>query len=301
MSRESGVADSAGSRRARNLLALGAAAGLIAAAWGLLQSPQSADPLPSDAVAIVNGTPIRLDAFRRAVAAVAAERRNPMDTEQRRHVLSRLIEEELLVQRGVELGLLRHDRRVRGDLVAAVIDSVVSVATAGEASDTELEAFHVQNADYFARPGRLRVRALRVRPREGESEAAARARGERAAARVRSGEAIGTVDAELGDPQVAPLPDVLLPPIKIREYLGPTALRHLLELEAGEVSDPLATPGGVWVLQVVEREPSRTLPFDELRAEVRAEWRRREGDRALRAYLDDLRDQGNVHVREPLP
>jgi parvulin-like peptidyl-prolyl isomerase len=190
---------------------------------------------------------------------------------------------------------------VRGDLVAAVIDSVVSTATAGEASDAELEAFHAQNADYFARPGRLRVQALLVRPREGEAETAARARAQRAAARVRSGESISGVEVELGEPQVAPLPDVLLPPIKIREYLGPTALRQLLELEAGGVSDPIATPGGIWVLQVVEREPSRTIPFDELRAEVRAEWRRREGDRALRAYLDDLRDQGNVHVREPLP
>jgi parvulin-like peptidyl-prolyl isomerase len=282
-------------------LALGAAAGLAAAAWGLLQStPVAVDGLPSDAIASVNGTTIRLEVYRRALAAVASDRRNPLDTEQKRHVLSRLIEEELLVQRGVELGLVRHDRRVRGDLVAAVIDSVVS-SRAREASDAELEAFYSENADYFARPGRLRARALRVRAREGESEEAALERARRAAERVRGGEPIAGVDDELGDPQVAPLPDALLPPLKIREYLGPTALRHLLELEAGQVSEPLATPAGLWVLEVVEREPSRTPPFAELRAEVRAEWRRRAGDRALRSYLDELRDRGDVRVREPLP
>ena len=41
----------------------------------------------------------------------------------------RLVDEELLLQRGFELGLVRRDAKVRNDVVAAVIDTAVGVCT----------------------------------------------------------------------------------------------------------------------------------------------------------------------------
>jgi len=87
------------------------------------------------------------------VQAVATDKRDPLTAEDRAHVLERLIEEELLVQRGLTLGLARQDRRVRADLTATVIDGVVSDASEGEPSDDELTAFYAANRDFFAGPG----------------------------------------------------------------------------------------------------------------------------------------------------
>ena len=42
-------------------------------------------------------------------------------------------------------------------------------------------------------------------------------------------------------------------------------------------------------------------PLDEIREEVRAELRRRAGDAALRAYLDELRARADVRVADALP
>ena len=57
-------------RRARALLALGATAGLAAAVATLVGGP--ALPVSADAVAVVNGVPIRRDDYLRALAGVAS-------------------------------------------------------------------------------------------------------------------------------------------------------------------------------------------------------------------------------------
>jgi parvulin-like peptidyl-prolyl isomerase len=287
-------------RRARALLALGAALGLAAAAVGLLRSGTGPSRLAlggDGVVASVNGEPVRLDAYRRAVAALASDRRNPLDAEDRRHVLDRMIDEELLVQRGLELGLARHDRRVRADLVQAVIASILADADERPPSDAEIAELYRESLDYFTRPGRLHVRQVLVR---GEDEPAWE-RARRVTERLRLGEALDRVAGELGDAEIAPLPDDLLPAAKLRDYLGPSALRSALALEPGEVSDPVSAAGGLRVLLLVRREPAQAPPLADVEDEVRAEWRRRAGDRALQRYLDALRESGDVRIAEPLP
>lgn len=151
------------SRRATILLGLGATAGLAVAALGLMEGGEIAGSLPDGAVAAVNGEIVRIEEYERAVRALASDRREPLGDEERRHVLDRIIDEELLVQRGLELGLMRHDRRVRGDIVSAVIDVIVSQTAAEVATDEEVEAFYEESRDYFTRTGRAKVRQILVR------------------------------------------------------------------------------------------------------------------------------------------
>ena len=54
-------------------------------------------------------------------------------------------------------------------------------------------------------------------------------------------------------------------------------------------------------LPLVERELPRTPDLSEIEAQVRTEWLRRAGDRALREYLDELRDQAEIVVAPKLP
>ena len=132
-------------------------------------------------------------------------------------------------------------------------------------------------------------------------EAATEARCAQAATRLRAGEAFAAVRQQLGDDELAPLPDAALPPGKLRDYLGPTALRTVLDLSPGAVSDPVRSGTGFHVLQVIDQQPASAPPFDQIRTEVLEEYRRRAGERALRAYLDDLRRRANVVIAEPLP
>ena len=55
--------------------------------------------------------------------------------------------------------------------------------------------------------------------------------------------------------------------------------------------------GRTWyVVRVIDREPARTPPLDEVEEEVRAEMLRRAGDDALRSYLNRLRDDADVQI-----
>ena len=288
-------------RRSLALLAVGAVLGLAAAAVGLMQDPAAGGGLPDHAIASVNGEVLRVEEYERAVQALASDRRSPIGPDEKRHVLNRLLDEELLVQRGLELGLARHDRRVRGDIVSAVIQVVVQQTESEEPTDAEVEAFYRDNRDYFARTGRLFVRQLLVRVADGRSEDEARRRADEAIARLRAGDDFHAVDEELGDRQVARLPADYLPAAKLREYVGPTATRTAMGLDPGEVSDPVRGASGFHVLELVDREDGRVPPLAEIEKEVRAELTRRAGDDGLRRYLDDLRERADVRIADTLP
>lgn len=287
-------------RRARRWLALGAAAGIALAVASLLSSSESA-PLPDDVVARVNGAPIRRPVYDRTVAGLASDRRSPLTPEDRRHVLDRLVDEELLVQYGQSLGLARSDRRIRGDFVSAVISAQVASVDGMAPSRSEMEAFYRDYREFFRPPERLRVRSLWVRADPIRSPADAVARAREAAARLRAGDEFAAVAAEWGDAEVAPVPDGPLPPAKLREYIGPTALAAVRSLEVGEVSEPIEAGGGVRILALLAKSVPEDPPLEEVESEVRSEMIRRAGDDALRQLLADLRSDGRVEIAEELP
>jgi hypothetical protein len=283
--------------RSSALLALGSMLGLVLAAGSILASGRNAGHgLPPDTVARVNGVPISADEYRRALEAVAGDRRDEPDGALRRHVLDRLIDEELLVQRGLELGLARVDPRVRRELAAAVVAEAVTDGERGDPTPDELRTFYDTERGFFARGGRLQVREVFVAADTPDAERRART----AAARLRAGDDPASVRRELGDSEPAPIPDAPLPPAKLAEYVGPTAMRTALALAPGTVSDPVRSAAGFHVLLLVSRDAQVVPPLADIEDEVREEWRRRGGESSLRARLDALRAHASVEVaREP--
>ncbi|HSJ97137.1 MAG TPA: SurA N-terminal domain-containing protein, partial [Myxococcota bacterium] len=138
-------------------LGAGALAGVAAAALSLLGSGAAGPALPDGAVATVNGTVLRAADYQRALAALESDRRNPVGEGERRFVLDRLVDEELLVQRALELGLATSDRMVRNQLVAAMLTAVTDDAGLVEPDEASLRAFHTEHGDRFQAPARLQV------------------------------------------------------------------------------------------------------------------------------------------------
>lgn len=288
-------------RRPLWLLAAGTLAGALAAAAGLFAAgPQPSDSLPDDAAASVNGQIVSRDDYARLLSALASDKRGAVDAADRRFVLDRLVDEELLIQRGLELGLAHHDARVRKDLTMAMVESVVAEFRDLEVDSGALQDFFAANQDFFTRTGRYRVRQVWARAATLADGDAAFERARVAAERLRRGDPFEAVRAEHGDAEVAPLPDAPLPAAKLADYLGPTALRAVLELDVGGVSDPVRSSTGYHVLQLVERDGSAVPAFDDVRDQVLAEYRRREADSALRAYLADLRSRAEVELAADL-
>jgi hypothetical protein len=170
----------------------------------------------------------------------------------------------------------------------------VSEVEDAEPEPGELESFYAEHERYFTRPGRVRARQIHFRDRAGRPDPDQRA--QEALRRLDAGEDWHSVATALGDPEISPLPGSLLPILKVREYLGPTVAYSLNDLEVGQWSEPIRSGTGLHIVQLVEREPARVPEFASIRDQVETEWRRREGDKALRAYLEELREDAEVVI-----
>jgi hypothetical protein len=315
-SEEDPTADSTRAATARPawLLLIGAAAGLALSAFGLLEriDPRTASGLPPEAVARVGDRVIRRVDYERVLAGVEGDLRGPVDEAMQRRILDRMIDEELLVQRAIGLGLAAIDRRVRGELTSGLIDSIVSEADSEEPTAEEIEDHFAANRDFFTRPGRLRARTLFFSNRSskhpargddtgsGDSVAGALARAQEAHARLATGERPSEVEGGLADPRVSPLPNVLLPPAKVRDYVGPTLLEAIESAEVGSWSEPIAGATGFHLVLLTEREEASVPPLAEIEDLVREDLKRRRGDEALGDYLEELRGEIPVTIDETI-
>lgn len=298
VSDELGVAVSShAERRGRRLLAAGAVLGIGLAAAGLLGSGSERADL-GDAIAVVNGQPLPRDAFERFVAAVEAERRTAeLPLAERQRLLDRLVDEELLLQHGIGLGLARHEPTARRVIVQSVIAAVTGAAEAREPESAELREFHARHPERFVWPGRVEIEALSVPVADGE-DAAARERAAEVAAALAGGRPLEELRAAWTDVAVPPLPGGPLPLETVRRYLGPTAALRAAELEPGVVSEPFRAASGYLVLRVLARAPEQVLPFEEVAEQVRAEWLREQGEQALVRFLADLRAAADLRVAQ---
>ncbi len=273
------------------LLLAGAAVGLALSAWGLLENRGERHVLSAETAAIVGDRVIRRVDYERMLAGVERDRRGPIDDATRRHVLERMIDEELLVQQALALGLAAADRRVRGELVSGLVDSVVSEADAEAPTTADVEQYYRESAELFARPGRLRVESLYFSDRD---------RAEAARARLTAGDDSSAVAKTLADRDLAAVPDALLPLAKLRDYLGPTAIVALAEQGPGAWSEPIEAADGFRLIRVLEREAQTTPPLAEVEPLVRQDLIRHRGDESLRRYLDALRSETPVDRNESI-
>ena len=180
-------------------------------------------------------------------------------------------------------------------LVNAMISMTTTAAEAKAPSEQELADFFQANIDYFTATSRLRVRQLVVKGEESSQKAYL------AYQRLIAGDDFHTVNRELGSDVALSVPDSLLPPAKLREYLGPTMTQMILEQDAGFVSQPQATDSGYRIVQLVENEISEPPKLEAVRPQLEAEYVRRAGDSALREYLEWLKDRADISYPSELP
>jgi hypothetical protein len=258
--------------------------GAIALAmWGVASDPGA---LPEGAVASVDGQPIARADFDALIVQVANQLAHPPDAAERAEILERMIDEELLIQRGIALGLPRSEGRLRSMLVQEVMNQALSGVRAQVVTDDDLATFYTQNAGYFSRPAELRVR------RYGFPDATA-------AEQLRAALGAGMPSPqEFARARSPLLPDAGMPPAKLREYLGEELGARVAALATGESLEVPRDDGGIDVYLMVSARAASAPDLASVHAEVEAEFRRRRDERALSDYLRDLREQSRVIVQD---
>ena len=274
--------------RGPSLLWLGAGAlgGLIVAAFGLVERGSSGATLPEGAVARVNDTIIGAEQLERAVDQIESTYGTSLDAAGRTGVLEQLVEEELLVGRGIELGLAESDATVRAAIVQSLIASVTAEADAADPDDAALRRFLQDNRERYTYASAMAIEAWT----SGDERAAQ-----------------SFVSALAGDPgadppealqPVAGLPDAAAPVERLRMFLGPAITAAAADMPVGSAA-VFARQGRWYVVRVAGREASKLAELDAVRSQVLIDYRRSLADERLREYLGDLRRQADVVVSPP--
>lgn len=242
--------------------AAGAVLALAAVFW-----PGENLPAGSPVAATINGHVIPVADVELALEAMARDSRNPLPEDAAQDALDRLIDEELLFQRGVELDLPRNASTVRRTLVLSMIDSITSQADL-DATETELRQLFDDNISLFRGEPLLRL--------EWESAAG--------------------LDTGFTRPASHP-PDRLIPAGDLRRYLGETVTLTALTLEVGNFSEPFRAGDRWHRLQILERQDQPQPEFETHRDAVEALWQTRAEESALEAYLADLRARADISTQ----
>ena len=272
------------------LLVAGAIVGILLAASGVLESNTGA--AAKEVLAQVNNERIGKAEYLAYLEMLARDKRNAMTSADRRHLLDRLIEEKLLLQRAMEIGVPFTDPTVRKTIINAMIETVTSDSTSAAVEPEQLASFYQKNQSYFTQPARAQIRRMVFR---GEH---AQARSKAAKQALSNDQDWQRVQDSLADTDILALPSSPLPVSKLRGYLGPTLTKAALELAPGAISAPLTEQAGFSILQLVDLQAGPAPPLAQIQERVLREYQRRAADQALRDYLKDLRGGANVSIDE---
>ena len=120
-----------GNKVSLKILALGALLGIAIALADVLGTVSSTSgsnsnqPLSDSVIARVNSTEVRLLEYQRALKMLADDRRDAITELDRELVLQRLIDEELLIQQGISVGLVRTDMAVRTVVLQSILAGIM--------------------------------------------------------------------------------------------------------------------------------------------------------------------------------
>lgn len=238
--------------------------------------------LPRDAVAMVGTQAIPREQWLRALAAVERDRGRPLAATERRAVLQRLIDEELLFQHAVDSGLARDDPSLRKTLVAGVIDA--ATADRGE-DEAGARALFAQDPGYFAAQPRLRVTAVAQAPDATAPGADA------VASALRDGNVTAPLHAIDLPRQPVPLP-------QLAHRLGGRAAEALRTAELGQLIGPLAGDGRSLLYLMVHERLADQPRYEAVADAVRVEWGRRQAEAELADLLSALRQSTSVRIAD---
>jgi len=282
----------ADSNRASYLLIGGAVLGLGAAMWSAL-GVNDALTKYADAVAVVDGVPIPRAVYDSAIEGLASAKRNPLTDAEKREALERIIDEELLLRRALELGLAESDPASRKAIVNAMLQFSVADAAKRDPTEDELRAFYADRPKLIAPQPLLTVRATSFPNTDLDRIA-------RVQTEMANGKAFDAAVAAAGGELIL-LPKGPVVPAKIAEYAGASIRDIALTLEKGQTAGPIEVGRRVVYVHLIDRADEPPPPLDEVRDVVIEEWRKRTSEEAFETYVKNIRAKARVTFADDAP
>ncbi|WP_026617507.1 peptidyl-prolyl cis-trans isomerase [Ensifer aridi] len=201
-----------------------------------------------------------------------------------------LLDERLLAREAREMGLDQDDTIIRRRLAQKLKFVIEDTAQLAEPTEAELRQLYAANRSHFATQGRLSFRQVYFNP-ERRPDAATDAQITLAELTAK-GEAEGTT----GDRLLLGERFDDASELAVSGMFGADFAREIFALEPGRWRGPVKSGYGLHLVLITERIPTAPKPFETVKDDVLAEWRRARQAELSRDYLGELRKKYGVEL-----
>ena len=244
----------------------------------------------------IEDTSIPMEKYLTQLEGLAKDKRSPITQKDKEYVLERMIEEELLIKRALDLGMLDNNPMARGTIVQQMIKTIISENARLEVTEEDLKAFFESNKGFFTKSSRLRLQQIYFSDQQFQENSLEEAN--KAYRRLLKGDEFIDV-AKMGSKSALKIPNSLMTLSKIREYIGPSLMNTARGLEPGMFTRPVEVSGGHKIIYLFEKEMASEPKFSQVRSSVSAEYLKRKDDQSLREYLENLKNWYDVSRNLP--
>jgi hypothetical protein len=254
--------------------------------------------LPGTA-ARVNGRSIDADGVNRTVAGMDARDRR-FESATRHDVLSRMIDEELLVQHALDSGAAETSPEVRAALVRSAITRVNAEAAAEPIPDRELEEYFRAHSSQYETSARFEVTPFYFESQTFPELSAAQSRAEAARAQLSAGRPISQV-IDKADRLPFVSPGQLVTTRTLANYFGPVTAHLLEQMAPGQTTAATTLGHGVLFIYLNQKVPPAIPSLSSVRDLVLADAIRERQEHALETLLATLHKAARIEFADSPP
>ena len=171
------------------------------------------------AIARVGEKEISRQRFEEIIKVLDDQSNSELTLEKKNLIRERLIDEELLIQRAIELDLVRNDSLVKGNVIQTMFQYIINSNELVEPSEAELREYFSKEKNYFSSGRRYKLKNYTFRNLNDAETAINLLNQSDLESFLKLVETESAID----------LPNVFLTPQKIRDYLGPKVLDEFTE------------------------------------------------------------------------
>ena len=267
--------------------------GALMAAYSVIEKSNISD---YKWAAKIEDTSIPMEKYLTQLDGLSKDKRSPLTQKDKEYVLERMIEEELLIKRAIDLGMLNDNPMARGTIVQQMIKTIIAENARYEISDSELESFFQENSGFFTKSSRLRIQQIYFSNEQLKDDSLVVAK--KAYDLLKRGDDFESV-SKLGSPSALKIPNSLMTLSKVREYIGPSLMNLARELEINSLTSPIEVSGGYKIIYLIDKELASPPQFNDIKASVSSEFLKRKDDQSLRSYLENLKNWYDVSRNLP--
>ena len=232
------------------------------------------------AIARVGEKEISRQRFEEIIKVLDDQSNSELTLEKKNLIRERLIDEELLIQRAIELDLVRNDSLVKGNVIQTMFQYIINSNELVEPSEAELREYFSKEKNYFSSGRRYKLKNYTFRNLNDAETAINLLNQSDLESFLKLVETESAID----------LPKVFLSPQKIRDYLGPQVLDELPSLEKGGFSNIFEINEVPSIVICIDILLDNNLKFEEIAEQIKNKFIRDREDSLVKEYIENLRN-----------